>query len=836
MRVSRITLFGLFVMAVPLAVGAEIKTATVERLLQREFVGSVLIQDERSQVYFERIGARGSSQAQFPYAYAPVFASALKKIYVAPMNGAAEARPLFEQDEAAGYYFASDDPWSPSRRYIAIYKLRGGNLQPGVYDFVRSEARFFDIQARYGARGSIVWVSDNELVLPDGGSNLTSVISSEVAIVNGARALAAARERGWRNGEVTADVVGAGRYAGPPVRGQDVRLVKINVRSGAVTQLEQAKFSETEFAKVFAPETASNQIAVSGKRFIKTEPSKKVEEQEILSIVDTSTGERKIVSPGSGDNIRLHSWSESGRYILAKRAARTSSDRKFVFSIVDTTNATIVEDLPDGAEDAVWIGDRLAYNTKGTQELLMNAGFDAAADHNDVMAFEIAGPLPLAASEADLFYLEDGDLWRVGRNGHRVNLTGKYPHSVVQYNRFEGFRFQLALTKSPSVNGLRLLDELIFSTAETETHEYIVFSADGNTLASIHPPDEDALLLAASAKGAVFLSNDYKKGSLLHYVKAGDSGEPQALYHFNKQLAGVTPSVGPIAVRHEGYDGQEVTGWLYLPPGASPDHPEPYPMVMIPYAGTVYSDEPEDPSDYVYVMSIWDLYMSANATVEVVAAQGYAVLLPSIPLGTRGEPGEPMTEMMPAILSSLDAAIATGFVDPDRLALSGHSYGGYTALSVAAQTDRFHAIVAAAPASNLISEFGQFAPYLKTNAGQSYTPGEPWTEWAESGQGRMGAPPWKDPDRYIRNSPLFHADRVETPLMLIHGDLDSAALAVNSEEMFTALRHAGKDVVFVRYVGEQHIIEQPQNQRDMWKRILDFLEENGVKPGPKTIH
>ena len=89
---------------------------------------------------------------------------------------------------------------------------------------------------------------------------------------------------------------------------------------------------------------------------------------------------------------------------------------------------------------------------------------------------------------------------------------------------------------------------------------------------------------------------------------------------------------------------------------------------------------------------------------------------------------------------------------------------------------------------------------------------------------------------YIRNSPVFFADQVEDPVMLIHGDADSATLMTQAEEMFTALRREGKDALFVRYWGEEHTISQPQNQRDMWTRVFDFLEDNGVTPGPKSVH
>lgn len=834
MRAIRTISFLLCVAVSPLVAQAAIKTATVERLLQRQFVGNVLIDEERELVYFELVNARGTSPARFPYTSVFMFGSALKKVYVAPIDGIADPKPLFEQDEAAGYYFASDNPWSPSKRYLTLYKLLEGQLRPGVYDLLDSKVRFFDVATKYGAASSHVWVSDDEFIVPDGESSLVSILDPYVSVVNGARAASEVRERGWLKGEVTADVVGAGRYAAPAVRGQDVRLVRINVRTGVVERLEQASFAETEFTKLLAPKTTSNQIAIRGNRVVKATTSNDVEWQAILSIVDTSTGERRTIVPAGGASIHLYSWSDSGRYILTKRTAKTSSAARSIFSIVDTTQAAAIEDLPNGTVDATWIGDRLAYVTDSGPDMVDTPGFDAVEDHDDSISFEIAKPKPVATFGSVLFYLNDGDLWRVDGNNTPFNLTSKRSRPIAQYEPVDGFRVLLSLMKSPLKVYTPSLDELVFRTEDTENREFIVFSSDGSDSVSFYSPNDEAQLLAVSTSGAVFLSNSYERGSQLLFVKADATAEPQVLCHFNKQLAGTTPATAPIALLHKGYDGEDVTGWLYLPPGASLDNPKQYPMVMIPYAGNVYSDPPSTRS--LYTAPIWDLSLSTSARMEVLAARGYAVFLPSIPLGARGEAGEPMSEMMPAILTGLDAAIDSGFVDPNRVALSGHSYGGYTALSVAAQTDRFRAIIASAPASNLVSMFGQFAPYLKTNSGGSFTPGEPFSVWAESGQGRMGAPPWEDPDRYVRNSPVFFADRVRTPLMLIHGGMDYTTIPVNSEEIFTALRRSGKDVVFVRYLGEEHAIEQPQNQRDMWERVFDFLEDNGVTPGPKLVH
>src|SRR3546814_8095006 len=100
----------------------------------------------------------------------------------------------------------------------------------------------------------------------------------------------------------------------------------------------------------------------------------------------------------------------------------------------------------------------------------------------------------------------------------------------------------------------------------------------------------------------------------------------------------------------------------------------------------------------------------------------------------------------------------------------GHSYGGYGTNSVITQTDRFKAAISLDGPANLTSGYA-----IGMNQRKAFEVPEGLNFgalWSEGGQGRMGVPPWRDPQRYIDNSPLFWAHQIETPLLLIHGDLD----------------------------------------------------------------
>ncbi|HET8670967.1 MAG TPA: prolyl oligopeptidase family serine peptidase, partial [Candidatus Saccharimonadales bacterium] len=89
----------------------------------------------------------------------------------------------------------------------------------------------------------------------------------------------------------------------------------------------------------------------------------------------------------------------------------------------------------------------------------------------------------------------------------------------------------------------------------------------------------------------------------------------------------------------------------------------------------------------------------------------------------------------------------------------------------------------------------------------------------------MGSAPWEDVGRYLRNSPLFYVERVQTPLLIIQGDLDYVAMQ-QGEQFFTALYRQGKRARFARYWGEDHVFQSPANVRDMWQQIYAWLDEH----------
>ena len=268
------------------AVANQTQTITVDSLLQREYIDSVIIDDERGVVYFEKIQARGNSTANFPYSYPLSVNNALKKIFVAPLNGKKEAAQLFSQEEDTGYYFAGPNPWSPNGRYLTIYKFKNGKAQPGVFDLRQSRVRFFDVIARFEPITSfLTWTSDNEFMLFRDEERLSVWFD---IFVGSSRMLAEAREKGWSNGLITSEIVGDGRYYRRSLP-KSYDLVRVNVRTGTAD-----KVLEGSDAAIFTPKTFSGKAIISEKTLIDSERAPvDVFTKRILSLMDLSLSKKK---------------------------------------------------------------------------------------------------------------------------------------------------------------------------------------------------------------------------------------------------------------------------------------------------------------------------------------------------------------------------------------------------------------------------------------------------------------------------------------------------------------------------------------------------------------
>jgi len=175
------------------------------------------------------------------------------------------------------------------------------------------------------------------------------------------------------------------------------------------------------------------------------------------------------------------------------------------------------------------------------------------------------------------------------------------------------------------------------------------------------------------------------------------------------------------------------------------------------------------------------------------------------------------------VVSGNNYLIEQGFVDQERMGLQGQSWGGYQTAYIITQTDMFKCAMGGAVVSNMTSAFGG----IRWESGMSRM------FQYEAGQSRIGATLWENLDLYIENSPLFFADQVKTPLLLMHNDKDGAVPWYQGIEFFMALRRLEKPVWMLTYNGEAHNLKQWPNRMDLSIRMSQFFDHYLLdKPAP----
>jgi hypothetical protein len=301
------------------------------------------------------------------------------------------------------------------------------------------------------------------------------------------------------------------------------------------------------------------------------------------------------------------------------------------------------------------------------------------------------------------------------------------------------------------------------------------------------------------------------------WTNVHQGGETVIAGPFNERLNNI--DLGELRlVEYRSLDGKPLKGSLLLPFGYQSGHR--YPLLTDVYPGDILQDVDQSQKN-----------LSGFPNSDLLfAAKGYAVLKPSMPVPPRGVPNDNYLELTKGVLPAIDKVIEMGIADPDRLGVMGHSSGGFAVYGLITQTTRFKAAIAAAGISDSFSIWGSFAPAPRYEQHPyEFAYSIPITE---GGALAMGAPPWQDPERYMRNSPLLYATRVETPLLILQGDMDPVPIQ-QGEEFFNAMYRLKKPARFVRYWGEGHIPTNPLNIRHMHEQMFEWLERYlAPKPGP----
>jgi dipeptidyl aminopeptidase/acylaminoacyl peptidase len=272
----------------------------------------------------------------------------------------------------------------------------------------------------------------------------------------------------------------------------------------------------------------------------------------------------------------------------------------------------------------------------------------------------------------------------------------------------------------------------------------------------------------------------------------------------NPQKAGLAWGTDEM-IHFESLDGVPLEGVLYKPANFDPS--KKYPMIVY-----LYEKLSENIHHFV------DPKPMDSINIAYYVSNGYLVFTPDI-VYTIGYPGQ---SALKCVLAGVNAVTRQGFVDEKNIGIQGHSWGGYQIAYMVTQTNRFKAAEDGAPVVNMISAYD----------GIRWGPGRPRQFQYEQTQSRIGGTPWQVPLRYIDNSPIFYAERIQTPLLLLHNDADDAVPWYQGIEFFLALRRLGKEAYLFTYNGEPHHLHRRPNQKDYATRMAQYFDFE-LKGGPK---
>ena len=301
--------------------------------------------------------------------------------------------------------------------------------------------------------------------------------------------------------------------------------------------------------------------------------------------------------------------------------------------------------------------------------------------------------------------------------------------------------------------------------------------------------------LAKDGKFAAVVRSSYEAPP---EVWAGRIGEWRQLTKNNGEISATWGKAENVEWTNEGFN---VQGWL-LPP-AKVESGKKYPMVVLIHGGPSSATTPEWPASFGM----------SRAIIAALSSRGYYVLLPN-PRGSYGQ-GEEFTRAnvkdfglgdLRDTLAGVDAAIRKYPIDPNRLGVTGWSYGGYMTMWTVTQTTRFRAAVAGAGIANWQSYYGQnlidqwMIPFF-------------------------GASVYDDPAAYEKSSPIHFIKNVKTPTLVIVGEHDAECPSAQSYEFWHALRTLNVPTQLIIYPGEGHLFLKPENQSDRLDQTVAWFDK-----------
>ena len=424
--------------------------------------------------------------------------------------------------------------------------------------------------------------------------------------------------------------------------------------------------------------------------------------------------------------------------------------------------------------------------TSGVDASFVNALDDRAYDPSSY------GSAGWTEGDGEFIIYDKYDVWAASPDGSLRNLTGRAGRRAGVELRVRDLDFE-----EP---GLPADEEWLLRATDLDTMDagyWEVDPQDGDAEPIVMSPHSYAQIWKAEDENVVLFSRESYAEARDLWISDMDLRDPVRLSWLNPQQSDFNWGSNEL-VEWTSLDGQLLKGILYTPEGFDPS--EQYPMMVYFYEKSSRTLHQHRAPSFPGSIINFPFYVS----------RGYLVFVPDIPYKT-GYPGESaMNAIMPGVTNLIDQ----GYVDRDRIGVQGHSWGGYQIAYMVTQTDLFAAAEAGAPVSNMTSAYG----------GIRWASGMSRMFQYERTQSRIGGTLWNAQQRYIQNSPIFQADKVKTPVLMMHNDEDGAVPWYQGIEFFVSLRRLGKPVWMLNYNGAGHNLSDLDDRRDWARRMQQFFD------------
>ncbi|MDE6272303.1 MAG: prolyl oligopeptidase family serine peptidase [Muribaculaceae bacterium] len=458
---------------------------------------------------------------------------------------------------------------------------------------------------------------------------------------------------------------------------------------------------------------------------------------------------------------------------------------------------------PDG-RFTVWFTDRqyYAYDVKTGKTICLSESIEEPLwniDDDHPMPSEAYGIAGWGEGDNRVLVYDKYDIWSLDLTGESepFNLTsgeGRKNNLKIRYNRLD-----------PEFRTLKKGETMVAGLFDYATKKFGIATlpySGSPVKPSIKILDEYRISQFKKAKDAdVYMWEKANFSTMpdLYTSNSTDFAHGKRLTHSNPQMKDISWGTAQL-VKWYAYDGSPAEGVLYLPEDFDPNGS--YPLLSV-----FYETGSEELYTHYTMQPSWSW-----VNYPFYVSRGYAVFVPDIHYKTAGVPGECCYNYVCSGVEEMCRRYPA--FDKKRLGIDGQSWGGYQTAYLVTRTNMFACAGSGAPVANMTSAFG----------GIRWGSGDSRMAQYEMGQSRIGRNLWDAPELYVANSPVFHADRVETPLLIMHNDADGAVPWYQGIELFMALRRLEKPVWMLQYNGEAHNIKARKNRKDITKRLQQFFD------------